>query len=125
MKEPRREGTEPEVLGPFQENESHAPDSSSSQAPSSSSSLKVKSKFDGKKKEVRFKGEGTCGYEPTGPAQPPQEVPQSRTPVAPQVYQMPSGRTFRLRPRSEEEESDRPSKTHRVEDDEVLGIELM
>ena len=72
-KEPRKARAEPEDSGPFVENESHTPDSSSSRAPT----LKVKSKFDGgKKKEVRFKGEGTCGYVPTGPAQSTPEVTQ-------------------------------------------------
>ena len=43
-----------------------------------------------------------------------------------QVYQMPSGRTFKLRPRGEEEDT-RPSKTQRrdEDEDEVLGIDLM
>jgi hypothetical protein len=125
VKEPRREGTEPEVQVPFQENQSHTPSSSSSQTPSNSSNIKVKNKFDSRKKEVRIKSEGTGGVAPTGPTQPTQEDPQPRTPVAPQVYQMPSGRTFRLRPRGEEEESARPSKTQRLEDDEDLGMGLM
>ena len=39
---------------------------------------------------------------------------------------MPSGRSFRLRPRTEvEEEEARPEKTRRIDDDEVLGVELM
>ena len=54
-----------------------------------------------------------------------QRWPLSRAPVAPQVYQSASGRTFRLRPRNDEEVEDRPSKTQRLDDDEVLGVELM
>ena len=101
-KEPRSEGTGPQVSVPFQENQSHTPSSSSSQAPSNPSNITVKSKFDSKKKEVRIKSEVTSGVVPTGPPQPIQEDPQSRIPATPQVYQMPSGRTFRLRPRGEE-----------------------
>ena len=39
VKEPRREGTEPEVQGPFQENQSHTPSSSSSQTQPNSSNM--------------------------------------------------------------------------------------
>ena len=124
-KEQRSEGTEQPMSVPFQENQSHTPGSSSSQAISNSSNIKVKSKFDSKKKEVMIKSEGASGVTPTGPTQPIQEDPQPQTPVTPQVYQMPSGRTFRLRPRGEEEESARPSKTQTLEDDEDLGMGLM
>ena len=124
-KEPRSGGTEPQTPVPFQENQSHTPSSSSSQTPPNSSNIKVKSKFDSKKKEVRIKSEVASGVAPTGPPLPIAEDPQPRIPVTPQVYQMPSGRTVRLRPRGEEEESARPSKTQRLEDDEVLGMELM
>ena len=112
-KRARKESPEPEVSGPFVENDSFVQSSSSS---SSKPMPKVKSKFDeGKKREVKIKGEGTGGCMPTDPSQPRPEVTTPRTPAAPQVYQSSSGRTFRLRPRNDEEEENRPSKAQRLD----------
>ena len=119
MKEQGSEGIGQPATAPFEENHSSTPGSSSSRPPpvyggvpnQSSSSIKVRTKFDSKKKEVRVQGEVSGGDAPAGPPQPVNEDPQPRIPVAPQVYQMPSGRTVRLRPRGEDEEAARPSKT--------------
>ena len=119
-----RKVKEPRVEQPFEENQAHTPSSSSQKAPNS---IKVKTKFD--KKKAMDKGtEGTCGDAPVDSPSPEllQDAPLTGVPGAPGLYQMPSGRSFRLRPRTEvEEEEARPEKTRRVDDDEVLGIELM
>ena len=107
----------------FQENQTHTP-SSSSQKPPNSSNIKVKNKFDKKKATDK----GTDGVAPVDspPPEPIQNAPPIRVPGAPGSYQMPSGRSFRLRPRTEVEEEDaRPDKARRLEYDEVLGVELM
>ena len=73
-------------------------------------------------------GRGTDGvaHVDSPPPEPTHNAPPIRVPGAPGSYQMPCGRSFRLRSRTEVEEEDaRPDRARRLEDDEVLGIELM
>ena len=127
-KAPRREEGASEAQGPFRENEAHTPSSSSQ--PSSGS--KAKTKFEKKKREVKTRVGDAIGSEPEGISPTPVEVqpPAPVIPVASKVYRLPSGGTVRLRPRGPEDGEDqgpesRPSKSQRVDDDDLLGLELM